>query len=385
MKLSKITTRNVTRHFSRVALLMMALTLGVTTVVALYLIAWAMQLDLANKIDAFGANMVVVPKSKNLSLSYGGVTLGGLQYEANTLTEEDAAKIRTIKNKENINIIAPKLLGVQNIKGKRVMIAGVNFDEELRLKKWWEIKGKTPEVSRDILLGANASDKLNLKIGGTFTINGSSYKISGIVKRVGTQEDDLIYMGLQQAQIVFKKPGQLSLIEVAAFCSTCPIEQIVAQTSEKIPGAKVSALLQAAKSRNSLVGQFITFAVVLSVTMMVVAALIVFTNMLSSVRERRREIGIFRAIGYRRAHILQIILSESIFISLVSGIIGYLAGFGVARLIASGSAKIDVPIEFDIQLAIIAVGGAVLLSFVSSLYPAIAAAKLDPVTALESV
>ncbi|MBI4743443.1 MAG: ABC transporter permease [Actinobacteria bacterium] len=385
MKLSRITTRNVTRHLPRVALLMMALTLGVTTVVALYLVAWAMQLDLANKIDAFGANMVIVPKSKNLSLSYGGVTLGGLQYEANTLTEEDAAKIRTIKNKENINIVAPKLLGVQDIKGKRVMIVGVNFGEELRLKKWWEIKGKAPVTSQDILLGASASNKLGLKVNDTVKLEGLSYKVSGIINRVGTQEDDLIYMDLQRAQNIFKKSGQLSLIEVAAFCSTCPIEQIVAQTSEKIPGAKVSALLQAAKSRNNLVGQFITFAVVLSVIMMVVAALIVFTNMLSSVRERRREIGIFRAMGYRRAHILQIILSESVFMSFVSGTIGYLAGFGIAKFIASGSANIDVPIELDAQLAIIAIGGAVLLSFVSSLYPAIAAAKLDPVTALEAV
>lgn len=388
MRITNITSKNIRRHFSRISILIIGLTVAVSTVVSLYTISNAMKRDFADKVDEYGTNMVIVPKSKNLSLSYGGVSVGGFQYDTNVLHESDITRLKTIKNDENLAIIAPKLLGITELKGSQVMLVGVDFNNELKIKKWWEFdSGKAPKNADEIILGGNAASRLGLTKGSIVTLAGKQkFKVAGTLKRVGTQEDDLIYLDLKKTQILFNKPGQLSMIEVAAWCTSCPIEQIVAQASGKLPNAKVSAVLQAAKARDALINQVIVFSVVLSATVILVSSLIVFTNMLAAVRERRREIGIFRAIGYRRSHVLKIILLESGFIGLVSGIAGYLLGYSSARFLAPSVAGVDVFIPvINFSTAYLAVVGTVIIALAASFYPALTASRLSPAIALEAV
>ncbi|MCL4395685.1 MAG: ABC transporter permease, partial [Chloroflexi bacterium] len=147
MTLLHITLKNIRLHIFKVAVLVAGLAIGVATVVSLLS-------DLENKLDEYGANMVVTPDSKSLPLTYGGVSLGGFSYDAKLLTESDAAKIRTIKNAANINIVAPKLMGLAAVDGRRSVIVGVRFADELKLKKWWKItKGAAPKGRNDILVG----------------------------------------------------------------------------------------------------------------------------------------------------------------------------------------------------------------------------------------
>jgi len=386
MRLHQITWRNIKEHPLKTAFLIAGLAIGVAVVVSLFSVSSAMYLDLQDKIDEYGANMVVVPKSESLPLAYAGVTIGGLQYESATLTEKDMAKIRTIKEKANIRVVAPKLLGVVPVDGQKAMIAGVRFKEEFELKKWWEIKkGVRPSGENEVLLGGKAARQLGLGVGDTVDIKGDRFKVAGILNQVGTQEDELIYVDLKQAQSILGKPGELSLIEVAAWCKDCPIDDIVEQVSWKIPEAKVSAVRQAAETRDAVIGQFSLFSVILSATMIAIAVLVVFTSSLSAVRERRREIGIFRAIGYRKTHILYIILLESVIVGLTAGIAGYLTGFFGAGWVAPLATGIDVGVKFDPIVSAAAIGGVVFLSLVSSLYPAVLAARLNPTEAINSM
>ncbi len=386
MKLRHITWKNIKEHPARIILLIISLAVGVATVVSLYSISKAMYVDLQNKIDEYGANMVVVPKSKSLPLTYAGVTIGGLQYGSNTLTESDVAKIRTIENSANISVVAPKLLGIVPVKGQKAVIEGVRFTDELKIKKWWEIKtGGRPQDRRDILLGGKAAEHFGLAVGDEVNIQGERFKVAGVLSRVGTQEDELIYLDLRQAQSVLGKPGEVSMVEISAWCKNCPITMMVKQISGKLAGAKVSAVRQAAEARDAVINQLILFSVILSATMIAVAVLIVFTNVLGAVRDRRREIGIFRAIGYRKSHVLRIILLETGIAGLIAGLVGYLAGFAGAGVIAPFAAGIDVGVGFDPLFAGAAVGGSVLVALAAGLYPAIFAARLNPSEAINSI
>ncbi|MEW5706589.1 MAG: FtsX-like permease family protein [Actinomycetota bacterium] len=386
MKLRHITFKNIKEHPLKIALLIVSLTVGVAVVVSLYSISRAMDADLQNKIDEYGANLVVVPKSKSLSLSYAGITVGGLQYGSSSLDLQDAAKIRTIKNSANIKVVAPKLLGIASLKGQKVIIAGIRFRDEFTLKKWWELRsGVQPTGSKDALLGGKIARHFGLKIGDYIDIKGNQFKVVGILNQVGAQEDELVYIDLNQAQKIMGKPGEISLIEVSAWCKDCPIIDIAEQISEKIPTGKVSAVRQAAEARDAVVSQFTMFSIILSVMMAVVASLIVFANVLSTVRERRREIGILRAIGYRQTHILYVILLEVGAAGLFSGLAGYLIGFFGSNAIALAAAGIDVGIKFDPVFAAVTVGGALATSLTASLYPAIFAARLNPSEAINAV
>lgn len=386
MKLRHITLRNIKEHPSKIILMVVSLAIGVATVVSLYSISKAMYIDLQDKLDEYGANMVIVPKSESLPLTYAGVTVGGIQYGSALLTEKDIAKIRTIKSKANINVIAPKLLGIIPIKGQKVMMAGVRFSDELKIKTWWEIKhGKPPAGRTDVLLGGRVAQQLGLNVGDSIDIKGKNFKIKGILNRVGTQEDDLVYIDLKQAQAILGKPGEVSLIEASAWCKDCPITMIVKQIGEKIPNGKVSAVRQAAQARDAVIAQLGLFSVILSATMIIVAVLIVFTNVLSMVKERRREIGIFRAIGYRKSHILYIFLLESGVAGLSAGIIGYLVGLFGSVSVAPLAVGIDIGVKLDPVLMVSSIFGTMLIAIISSLYPATLAARLNPSEAINTI
>jgi putative ABC transport system permease protein len=105
--------------------------------------------------------------------------------------------------------------------------------------------------------------------------------------------------------------------------------------------------------------------------------------MMGSVRERTSEIGIFRAMGFRRSHVVRIVLLEAGIISAMAGILGYLIGFGSTTLafpFFTGSNGIEV--IFNPVLAAGAFAAAVIMGLASSLYPALMAAQIDPTDAL---
>ncbi len=110
MRLSTISLNNLRRRRGKAALLVLGLAVGVATVVSMLAITTALRADTERKIDQFGANILVVPRSDDLALSYGGVAVG-VGSAVEELSAEDVASIRTIKNSENISTVAPKLLG----------------------------------------------------------------------------------------------------------------------------------------------------------------------------------------------------------------------------------------------------------------------------------
>ncbi len=385
MRLSHIAFRNVREHPSRSALLLLVITVTVAIVSVLYLVTRSAERDLADKVDAYGANIVVAPRTEELPLSYGGITLGGLTYDVQPLHVADLAKIRSIPNKQNINRVAPKLIGAVDVGGVRLLAAGVDWEEELALKKWWKITGSRPQGDGDLLAGSRAAAKLGLQPGDPVSLSGGAFQVAGTLAPTGTQEDDLLYLSLPKAQALWDRPGEISLIEVSAFCSTCPIEDINAQIASAIPTARVSALLKAVEGRRLLIDQFRLFSALLSGLMILVGCLIVLSSTLAGVRDRRGEIGIFRAIGYRRRHIFSIILIENLALAAIGGLAGVaLAGLAagpLARAVA-GVTHALLPGAANLGLSLAAAIGVVL---VASLYPAWQASRLSPTLAMRPV
>ena len=384
MRLSSISMNNLRRRKAKMLFLVLGLIIGVATAVTLITITSTMRADIDKKLDEYGANILIVPKSDQLSLSYGGLAVSGV-YEVEELWQKDAAKIMKIKNAENISTIAPKLIGAVEVKTKKILLVGVEFEKELRLKKWWTIKGAEPKEPNEVILGSEAARKLGTSAGKTVSFADREFTVSGVLEETGSQDDDLMFVDLGAAQSVLKKKGKLSLIEISALCSTCPIEEIVAQISDKLPNAKVSAVKQSVKSKMNTIEQFTQFSWGISILVIFIGSLIVFTTMMSSVSERTREIGIFRAIGFRKSHIVRVILLEALTLSIIGGLLGYAIGFSAAWLIAPRLGELSVSVNWNPYLAIFAIALSVFISQLASLYPAVHASKLDPVKALRFI
>jgi len=386
MRLKDISINNLRRRKGKVFFLILGLTIGITTVVTLISITRMMNEDIANKLDAFGANIVILPRSDDLSLSYGGMNVGGVALDTQTLRDSDVPKIRQIEVRENISIVSPKILGVVEIEGKNVLLMGVLFPDEIRLKKWWKIHGSIPKTQNDVLLGNEVAVKLFKSAGDTLTIYGKEVRVSGVLDETGSQDDYLILGDLTFVQELTKKPGALSLIEVSAFCNTCPIEEIVRQISKELPHAKVTAIKQTLQTKMEALDHFKKFSIGISVIVLLIGGLIVFTNMMASVNERKREIGIFRAIGFRKSHVVRIIFLEALIVGLMAGIMGYLLGLGISQVIGPMITGMKGGRTFiDPMLAIEVIFLSAIIGVLSSAYPALHASKMDPTEALRAL
>jgi len=384
LKLHNISLNNLKRRKGKMIFLVMGLFIGIATIVTLLSITESMSRDIEDRLDQFGANIVMVPKSENLSLSYGGISVGGVNYEARDFDEARMADIRTIENSKNLGLVVPKVLGGVKVDGRNVLLMGTNLEDELALKTWWQFQGEMPGKG-EVLIGAATASALNLQVGGTLPMAGKNFKVAAVMMPTGGPEDGVIISSLHEAQAVLDKEGRISMVEISAFCRGCPISDIVLQIAGKFPEAKVTALQQAVMSKMQSIDLFKSFSYGIAVLVVFIGSLLVFVTMMGSVNERTREIGIFRAIGFRRGHVMQIILLEAMVVGLIGGLAGLAGGNGVAWTVMPMVIKDGSFAGFNLTLGGVAVLLAVSLSLLASLYPALKASRLDPSEALRAL
>ena len=385
MRLRTVAFSNLRRRKGRAAFLVAGLLVGIGTVVALLTLSQALTVQAQNNLETYGANIVVAPRSDGLSLTYGGVTLGNVAVGAQEIRQADLARIASIPNRHNIAIIAPELLGAVSVKGRQSLLMGVQPKNEFDLKKWWSVDGRPPQNGHELVAGSAAASALHLHTGGSVSVDGRPFTVSGILRPTGSQDDDLLITDLGTAQGVLHRPGQVSMVQVAALCSNCPVEKIVAQLGGVLPGTKVTAMQDKVKNRMHAIDQFRSFSWIVAGVIIGIEALVVFVTMMGSVNERTREIGIFRALGFRRLHVTGLILIEATVASLLAGVLGYLAGMGVSYALLPLLAGDGVSVTWAPALAGGAIGLAVVIGAVASLYPALRASRMDPTVALRAL
>ena len=385
MQLRHIAFASLNRRKGRFAFLLVALTLGVGTVIALVSLSTAMRAAVSDELDRFGANIIVTPRSQSISLAYGGLDVGDIAVDSRALSSEDAGRIRTIPNSRNISTVAPKLVGTVEIDNTRVVLVGVDFRQERRVKGWWTIDGQFAATTDDVMLGADASRMLQKGTGDTLMIGDRPRRVTAVVGPTGSVDDQSVFADLGVVQLRLNLPDAVSFIEVSALCRECPIEDIVAQIGVVLPHARVAPIRQAVAARERAVLQFTRFAYAVSLVVLLVGGLVVMTTMMASVTERTQEIGILRAVGFRRTQVARVILLEALGVTVVGGLLGWLAGTAAARALGPVLAELTTPVPADGRLLFVAIALAVLLGTGGGIYPALRAARMDPSQALRHI
>jgi putative ABC transport system permease protein len=385
MTLKQISIKNLMRRKGKALFVLAGLVIGVSTVVGIISYIEAMTSDINHKLEKYGANILIVPRTENLTLTYGGLSLGGVSFEMQEIREAELARVSSIKNARNIAALGPLVLGVVDVNSHKVLLAGVDFSASAILKPWWQLQGRLPDEN-GVILGAEAARILKLNKGDHFETRGRNFVVSGILQPTGSQDDQLVFARLTTAQALFGKEGRVSMAEVAALCQDCPIDDMVRQISDALPGAKVMAIQQVVKGRMQTLGQFKKFSFGISGVILLIGGLVVLVTMMSSVRERTDEIGIFRAIGFRKRHVMKIIFIEAAIVSGLAGLLGYVFGWGSTKaavyFFIEGHSGI---VPFNAELASGALILALFIGLVSSAYPAVMAARLDPGEALRTL
>ena len=130
-----------------------------------------------------------------------------------------------------------------------------------------------------------------------------------------------------------------------------------------------------------LTGNLVMVSMALVSVFLVVGGIVIMNIMLASVTERTREIGLRRALGARKQHILLQFVTESALLAAVGGLIGILAAYAIVYLVKNA---FSFPMETPISAVFLSLGLSTAVGLFFGIFPAMRAAKLDPIEALRA-
>jgi len=259
------------------------------------------------------------------------------------------------------------------------------------------VEGEPLSTNRQILLGRVAADNLEKQVGETLQLFESRYRIVGIYETGVPFEDGGGVISLQDAQRLFGQPQKVSFVGIRLVPSVhqggsgplavsddqpSQIDQVIDRIESRFPQVQVSRASEFSEDVSDLqLMEDATWAI--AFLALVVGGAGMMNTMVMSVFERTREIGVLRALGWRRRRVLWMILRESIALSLLGGLFGLVVGVvGIWVLNALPVMQGFVQARFSLGLFSQAFLTAVILGGLGGLYPAWRAARLRPVEAL---
>jgi putative ABC transport system permease protein len=234
---------------------------------------------------------------------------------------------------------------------------------------------------------------LESPIGKQIHIAGQPFKVVGLLKPLGGQgrdsPDNAVYVPITTAmrRMFGMERIEAIICQVHSADAMAEAEKSVLALLKKRhekdgrSRADFSVLNQAsvAEVRNQQQNTFSALITWLAVVSLVVGGIGIMNIMLVSVTERTREIGIRKAIGAKRRHILGQFLTEALIISVVGGLVGIAGGTFGSRLVGEAN---DWQVIVSIQSVILAFGCSGLVGVLSGFYPAWRASRLNPIQAL---
>ncbi|MDD5094763.1 MAG: ABC transporter permease [Dehalococcoidia bacterium] len=404
-----VALRGILANRLRSFLTILGVILGIASVIALTSVGQGSKQMVLDQIGQMGSNLLTVSPG---SSSQGFVRQGA--GSATTLTYEDAETIASSPDITAVKSVAPEastsaqlVFGGENT---RARVYGVTPQyEQVRKKTVAEGQFITQDdvdsKSNVCVLGSSIAETLfpdTDPVGQTLKLSSKLFTVVGVLESEGGMmgSDNLVYVPI--TTVMYRLNPQrtssgdhvISTIYLQAVSSSKndrAIEQVSAvlrQEHEIMLGDEDDfSITSQEEIEATLTETSDTLTSLLTVTAgiaLLVAGLGIMNIMLVSVTERTREIGIRKAVGAKRRHILTQFLLEASTISIVGGLIGIGVGIGVSHLL-SGSITLS---QQTIQTVVtpnsimLAFGVAVAIGLVSGLYPAMRASKLNPIDAL---
>ncbi len=308
----------------RLAVALIALSSGAAISSALLNINLDAEQKLTHEFRSLGANVVVAPPSSGSDAPLA-----------------DAAVMDRIAAMHAPELVgaAPYLYVAANAGSQPVILAGTWFDQVAKINSWWKVDGEWI-VSRDdrshCMVGQAAARQLKLAPGSRIDLRSGEHNVSLTVAGIitaGAAEDSQIVTGLDVAQSLAGLPGRLSLVQLSVSGTSSQIEAFTWRLAGTLSGLDVRPVRQLAAAEGSILARirgliFWTILLILTLT-----ALGVLASMAALAMERRRDVGLMKALGGTVPRIMRLFLAEAGALGLAGGTLGFAIGVVLARWI----------------------------------------------------
>jgi len=367
--------KNIKRRKTRTFLTTLGIIIGIAAIVALGSLSEGIEIAITQELGAIAGKIIITEKGANMAAGYAG----------SDITPEQASMISEINGVEEfvpmVFYMPPFGLGAGI---PSFAVIGIELDkleyfigDEILVED-----GRKPdEDEREVALaGVILRDTLNVQVGDYYTYKEKDFEVVGIAEETGINDVDMSYIvpledlqdalgteNYQVAYVVLEDPDAA--------------EDVAEEIEDSDDTLDALTATDITRQISSIIDQISLFTFGIGAIAAFVGGLGVLNTMIMAVLERKREIGVMKAIGATRKFIIIQILSESAMLSLIGGLIGLFLGW-LGSFVVSGFTGGFLAAVVTPELAIGAIAFALVLGVVGGLYPAWKATKVDPVEAL---
>jgi ABC-type antimicrobial peptide transport system permease subunit len=385
----------------RSALTMLGIAIGVASVTAILALGGGASKIITDQVNSLGGNIAVTRPgtASNSMINLSDQAQPNHNYTTSTLTEKD---LFLIINTSHVQSAAPIMVLSGSIKADSV--APVNSSivattpqlakiSDLKLSQGQfldnSIDQNTAVIGNQLSINVFGTE---LSLGRTLTIHGQPFTIIGILKTTNNpinynsiDFDNAAIINFAVGKMLNQNVVQIQQIDIKAD-SVANLRQVTSLINKSLlknhDNEKDFSILtgdQISKPTSQLFYAIAGATTAIAAISLVVGGIGIMNIMLVTVAERTREIGIRKALGASNGDIMGQFLIESLSLSIGGGIIGYIAGYLLAFGVSTFLTFIPV---INWQIATIAILISIIMGTLFGLYPAIRAARKDPIESL---
>lgn len=371
MRFATLIARNMLNRRVRTALTVLGLSVGIAAVMALTGIAWGFERSFLAIYQAKGIDLVVVRAGISNQLS----------------SNLDMALRDRIAAVPGVADVSPSVMDTVAFEDKNLVSVLANgWEAGSRLFRGIRVlEGKEygPGDGKVAMLGRVLRLNLGKNVGDELSIAGEPFRVVGIFESDSLFENGGLILPLAELQRMMGRQGQATGFVVAAKdTSTAAVAALTKKVEAAIPGVAavpardyVQADLQIRLTK--------TMAWATTAVALILGSIGLLNTMVMAVFERTGEVGLLRALGWRRRRVLALILGEALVLGLLGAAAGTLLAYlGVFALSKEPTSTAFIDPNLPPAVLAIGLGMGVGLSLLGGLYPALRAARLDPTEAL---
>lgn len=359
------------RRRSRILIALLGVAIGATVLLGMITLCYDIPRQMGKEFRSYGANMLLMP-ADNQSM----------------MTMEDVSKAVSLLPKEKLLGVTPfRYESIRSNQQPYIMV-GTDFEQVMKTSPYWKIEGELPKHSHEILIGTDIANFTKLTIGSTMPVLGKNKQdsryneeltITGIVK-TGRTEDGYIFIGLPDLGEFLKDTDKAEVVEVSITATQDELKHYIDRIKANSSTFDPHLIKWVTQSESSVLGKLSSLLYLVTFVVLILTMICVATTMMTVVMERRKEIGLKKAIGANNKSIAKEFLAEGLVLGIIGGMIGVVCGVIFAQVISTNVFGRSIVIEFYLIPTTIVISA--IVTVIACLIPVKQALEVEPALVL---
>lgn len=374
----RMITASLIRRRSRMIVALLSIAIGAAILSGLVTIYVDVPRQMGAQFRNYGANMIFTPTDGQF-------------------TGDDITKGKSYIDSKDIVGVTPYRYESVRIHELPVMAAGTDMEQAKLTSPYWSVEGSYPSGSGQLLLGASLAEQFRLGTGDEVTVNYTpenpepaegetildntmDMTVAGILE-TGGPEEDYVYITMTDLEELTGISGKIDLAELSVSAKSDKLKEYADKISANVPGVSARLVKRVTESESAVLTKLQALVLLVTVIVLALTMICVATTMTAVVTERRREIGLRKAIGASNGGIIAEFMGEGILLGAAGGTIGAALGFIFAQQVSIN--VFSSSISFMPLLIPITILVSVAVTGVSCLLPIRSATQVDPALVLK--